>query len=163
MPVRITRGNPIENAWIMYQSTYESVMKCADETSARTGLSHRQYQVLRAIKDISGMVTATAVANWLDRNPNSITLIIDRMEKAGMVKRVRDLGDRRSIRLMITPEGERRREMANKPAYELSKEILSALTEDELSTFVELLSKIREKTFELRNIQDNVTDVSLID
>jgi DNA-binding MarR family transcriptional regulator len=115
------------------------------------------------MKDIPGTVTPTAIANWLDRNPNSITLIIDRMEKGGLVKRVRDLEDRRAVRLIITPKGEEMYAQAGILAYKLSREILSALTEEELSTFLGIMQKIREKTFEFRNIKDKVINVSIID
>jgi DNA-binding MarR family transcriptional regulator len=159
MPVRITRGDPIDDTWATFHMTYQSVGKCADDTFAKIGLSHQQFQVLRAIKEIPGTVTLTAVANWLDRNPNSITLIIDRMGKGGLVKRVRDLEDRRAVRLVITPKGKKIYEQVDTPANGLPGKILSVLTEEELLTFVGLLQKIREKTFELRHIKDKVSNV----
>lgn len=161
MPVRITRGNPIDDTWSTFHMTYQSVWKCAEEVCAKFGYSQQQYSVLRAMKDMSGTITPTTIANWLDRNPNSITLILDRMEKGGLVKRIRDLKDRRSVRLKITPKGEKMYKYADKPAYELSKEVLSAFTKEELITFMELLQKMREKTFELRNIKDKVVDVEI--
>jgi DNA-binding MarR family transcriptional regulator len=51
-------------------------------------------------------VTQTDIANWLDRDTTSITLIIDRMSKEGLVERIRDLKDRRAVRVIITPKGE---------------------------------------------------------
>jgi DNA-binding MarR family transcriptional regulator len=161
MPVRIFRGNLNDDTWAIFHQTYQSLTKCADEAFARIGLLHQQYQVLRAMKNMPATVTATAIANWLDRNSNSITLIIDRMERSGLVKRVRDLKDRRAIRLIITPEGKKRYAQADEPAQELSREVLSALTQDEMATFMELLQKIREKTFELRNIKDKVININI--
>lgn len=161
MPVRITTGNPIEDTWGLFHQTYQSIWKCAEANSANTGFPQQQYAVLRAMKDIRGTLTSTVIANWLDRKPNSITLILDRMEKSGMVARKRDLEDRRAIRLVITPKGEEMYARADKPAYDLPKEVLSALTEEELAKFFELLHKIREKTFEMRQIKDKIMDVDL--
>lgn len=161
MPVRITRGNALDDTWALFHQTYQSVWKCAEVVSAKIGFPQQQFTVLRAMKDMSGTITPTAIANWLDRNPNSITLILDRMEKGGLVKRVRDLEDRREIRLLITPKGKRMYAHADKPAYDLSKEVLSALTEEELISLMELLYKVREKTFEMRNIKDKVMNVKI--
>ena len=105
MPVRICKGDPIGDAWLLLYQTYDSVIKCEEETFTKVDLSPLQYQMLRAMKYINSTITPTVVANFLDWKPNSITLIMDRMEKSGLVKRIRDLKDRRVVRLIITEAG----------------------------------------------------------
>ncbi len=163
MPVRIRKGDPIGDAWLLLHHTYNSIMKCSEEKFSKVDMLPQQYLVLRAIRYINGTVTPTVVANFLDRKPHSISLIVDRMEKGGLVKRVKDLEDRRVVRLIITPEGNKRYEQVDEPANELPKEILSVLTQEELSTLTKLLEKVRERTFELRNIKDQVIDIDVSD
>ena len=158
MPINFTIDDPVQGAWTLLQLTTDSTVKCAESAFAKVKLTPQQFSVLAAIRNIGDPVLPTDVAKWLDRNTNTITLIIDRMEKDNMVERIRDLKDRRALRLVITPKGQKLFEQAIKPSRELPKVILSALTDDELKKFIMILEKIRAKTFEYRKIEDKVTD-----
>lgn len=160
MPVRIFLNEPIEDTWLTLHQTYDSIEKCKDDAFSVVSLPYQQFVVIGAIKHIGDTATPTGIANWLDRNRNSITLIIDRMEKDGLVKRVRDLKDRRRLRLVITAKGEEKRKQALKPAREISEKLLSVLSPEELTTFTILLRKVREATFEYRNVKDQVINMS---
>jgi DNA-binding MarR family transcriptional regulator len=160
MPVRISLRDHIQDTWLIFHQTSDSITKCEDDTFAAVSLPYQQFIVMGAIKYAPAPVIPTVIANWLDRNPNSITLIIDRMEKDGLVKRVRDLKDRRRLRLIITEKGKKKQKQALKPSREIAKEILSVLSPEELATFATLLRKIREATFEYRNIKDKVLNVT---
>ena len=146
-------------AWSLLHYTYISINKCEEELFDKKGLTAQQFAVLMAIKYIQEPVTQTDVANWLDRNTNSITLIIDRMARDGLVKRERDLKDRRAVRLVITPKGQELLEQTRTPAAELYKDMLSCLSEKELVTFTETLEKIIDKSFQYRKITDKVREV----
>ena len=123
-------------------------VKCEEAALAKVGITLQQYKVLMAIKYINDPVTPTDVARWLDRNSNSITLIIDRMEKDGLVERVRNLRDRRALRLVITLKGPEIFDQATKPGWELMKKLMFCFSEEELRTFDHLMEKLREKAFE---------------
>ena len=158
MPINFNIEDPIQGAWSLLQLTTDSTVKCAESAFARVKLTPQQFSVLAAIRNIGDPVLPTDVAKWLDRNTNTITLIIDRMEKDSLVERIRDLKDRRALRLVITPKGQRLYEQAVKPSRELPKAIFSALTEQELKSLILILDKIRQKTFEYRKIEDKVGD-----
>jgi DNA-binding MarR family transcriptional regulator len=158
MPINFNIEDPIQGAWSLLQLTTDSTVKCAEAAFAKIKLTPQQFSVLAAIKNIGDPVLPTDVAKWLDRNTNTITLIIDRMEKDSMVERIRDLKDRRALRLVITARGQKLYDQAVKPSRELPKIILSVLTADELKTLIQTLEKIRQKTFEYRKVEDKVTD-----
>lgn len=158
MPINFKIDDPIQGVWSLLQLTNDSIVKCAETAFTKVKLTPQQFYVLAAIKNIGDPVLPTDVAKWLDRNTNTITLIIDRMEKDGLVSRVRDLKDRRALRLLISPRGLKLYEQATRPSRELPKTILSALSADELSTLINLLEKIRQKTFEYRKIEDKVAN-----
>jgi DNA-binding MarR family transcriptional regulator len=58
-------------------------VKCAETAFAKIKLTPQQFSVSRRYQNIGDPVLPTEVAKWLDRNTNTITLIIDRMEKDG--------------------------------------------------------------------------------
>ena len=148
MPVKFVLSDPTLKAWILLRQTYISVSKCEEAAFAKVGITLQQYKVLMAIKYINDPVTPTDVARWLDRNSNSITLIIDRMEKDGLVERVRNLRDRRALRLVITPKGQEIFDRATMPGWELMKRLMSCFSGEELQTFDRLMEKLREKASE---------------
>lgn len=158
MPVKLKFHNPSLNAWMLFRHTFYSIVKCEDELFAGIGLTSQQFAVLMVLKQAPGPVTLTDVANWLDRDTASITSIIDNMSKKGLVERVRDLKDRRAVRLVITPHGEEILSQAREPTVKQLMDIMSCLSVKEIQTFTRLLDKIRDKTLAYRDIDGDVRE-----
>jgi DNA-binding MarR family transcriptional regulator len=156
MPVKLLISNPVLNAWIALRHAYYSIIKCEDSLFNKTGLTSEKLSVLMVLKHAPAPVTQKDVADWLDKDNSSITYIIDKMSHAGLVERKRDLKDRRSVRLVITPSGEELFDLAREPTAKQLMEIMSCLSESEILVFTELVEKIREKTFKYRNVNHDV-------
>jgi DNA-binding MarR family transcriptional regulator len=154
MPHRISIGDPVNDTWVLFHQVSDSIGKCEDEVFKKVGMMVQEYQVFRAMKYIKGAVTPMKITRFLDKNPNYVTFLINRLEKKGLVERKRDLNDRRSLRLVLTPEGERKYKVVSELAEELPKILLSVFSREELLTLDNQLIKIREKTYEYRNIED---------
>jgi DNA-binding MarR family transcriptional regulator len=80
------------------------------DQAARVGLSHAQHQLLLAVKghpDGSGP-TIRDVADYLNTRHHSAVGLVDRAERAGLLRRNRDRADGRVVRLVLTPLGEDR-------------------------------------------------------
>ncbi len=133
------------HTWALFRRAHDAGARCEELIFSDTGLTPQQYAVLVAIKYIESPVTQTDVAHWLERKTNSITLIVDRMEKAGLVRRVRDLRDRRTIRLEITRAGMDAFDEATGPELNFARKLFSSLTPGELRLFGELLEKIKHR------------------
>ena len=126
MPVRIQRGEPVGDAWILLHQTYDSLIKCEENQLAKDcNLSLQQYLVLRVLTYAPAPVTSKVVSSWLDRNHNSISSIVSRMEKAGLLNKVKDSKDRRSVILIITPKGEEEYRKTRIPAEAFPREVLA--------------------------------------
>ena len=134
--------------WVLCHQTHNLVTKCEEKALTAAGLTPQQFGVMMAIKNIKPPVTPTEVAKWLDRSTNSVSMIVDRMEKDGLVRRRRDVRDRRSLRLVITKKGGEAFEQALGPAWELIEHVLSSLTREERQILNELLEKMREKAYQ---------------
>jgi DNA-binding MarR family transcriptional regulator len=150
MPAKLLPNNPALNSWIIFRNTYNATVKCEEELFFATGITAQQFAVLMAIKYIGKTVTQTNVANWLDRSTNSITMIIDRMAKDGLVKRARDLPDRRAVRLVITAKGAKVFKRTVDPHTQFFASVMSALSAEETREFTRLLDKVRDKVGEYR-------------
>ena len=97
MSTDLDYDHPMHKLWIILDQTYVTVSKCQEAAFAQAGLTLQQYRVLMVIHFAKHPLTQTDIARYLDRNTNSISLIIDRMEKISLVKRVRDSKDRRAL------------------------------------------------------------------
>ncbi len=64
-----------------------------------------QVQVLRALRD--GPQTLGRLGQSIGLSPTSVTRVVDRLERRGLVSRRRESDDRRLVRLHLEPTGER--------------------------------------------------------
>jgi DNA-binding MarR family transcriptional regulator len=72
------------------------------------GMTTTQYNVLRILRTVdAGGLTCSELGNQLAGADPDITRLLDRMAKNGLVKRARDVHDRRAVLTEITEEGVR--------------------------------------------------------
>lgn len=146
MPNESAFDHPIHKVWIMLDQAYVAASRCQEAVFTKAGLTLQQYRVLMVIDAAKNPVKPTDVARRLNRNTNSISLIIDRMEKVDLVERVRDLKDRRALRLVMTAKGMELFKRATVRGLELIKTMTSCCTEGEMQVLSNLLGRLREET-----------------
>ncbi len=159
MPVKFEFENPYMGAWMLLRQVYNLISKCNDLVFSNYKLTTEQHSVLMAIKHIDDPVRVTDVARWLDRNVNSVSMIIDRMVKAGLVIRRRDLPDRRAVRLTITSKAEKDFVLATVAGWELIQEILSSLSDEDNLTLIRLLELLRDQAYDYLDSGEVVEEV----
>lgn len=86
-------------------------------------------------------LSAGEVARWTLLSSGGLTNRIDRMEEAGLVRRVPDPGDRRGVLIELTPKGREVTDAAIDAHLRLYERMLETLTKAEQRTFVELMRK----------------------
>ena len=148
MPIKFQFENPDKGVWVLLRQVHNLVFKCEDQVFSEYDLTTEQHGVLMAIKHINSPVRITDIARWLDRSVNSVSMIIDRMVKAGLVRRTRDRKDRRAVFVTITSKAEKAYIPATAAGWELVQEILSSLSDEDKLILVKLLEAIRDKTYE---------------
>jgi DNA-binding MarR family transcriptional regulator len=68
------------------------------------------------------------VADYLSQQSQTVTGVIDRLERAGHVKRQRDLNDRRAVRLELTNSGRKLADTVSKTLKEHTRAVLARVT-----------------------------------
>ena len=134
--------------WFITHRTRDALSKCEDRVFAEYGLTSEQYSVLATMKSLREPVRITDVARWLERSTNSVSMIIDRMVKGGLVRRVRDRIDRRAVRLVITPKAETALKPATLAALDFIEGVTSPLSREDKRTFVKLHEMVKYKAFQ---------------
>jgi len=134
--------------WFVTHRTRDALSKCEDRVFAKYGLTSEQYSVLATMKSLEEPVRITDVARLLERSTNSVSMIIDRMVKAGLVRRIRDRNDRRAVRLIVTAKSEAALKPATLAALEFIQEVTSPLSQEDKRTFVNLHEMVKAKALQ---------------
>jgi DNA-binding MarR family transcriptional regulator len=72
----------------------------------------------------------------------AVTVLLDRLEKRGLIQRTRSDSDRRAQIVTLTPVGEELARKAHAISQDMEREVLKALSAAERAILVELLQKI---------------------
>jgi DNA-binding MarR family transcriptional regulator len=123
----------------------------ADETMRDHGLGVGEFKVLNSLRLAKPPYRRSAgqLAKWSDLSTGAMTNRLDRLEQAGLVKRVPDTKDRRSVLVELTKAGERAWEKALGAQATKEALIAGALTKDEQRRLNELLRRLMRE-FERR-------------
>jgi DNA-binding MarR family transcriptional regulator len=102
------------------------------------GLSVPQWRVLATLVEANGLSLGALAEAVLFKQP-TVTRLIDRTERDGWVERHAGTGDRRRLRIMITPKGEKlvRELLVQAKAHEA--EILASYTPAETENLKRIL------------------------
>ncbi|MFO7773238.1 MAG: MarR family transcriptional regulator [Dehalococcoidia bacterium] len=156
MPKQFDGESPSLKAWLLLHRTRDVFFRCEDRIAAEFGLTQEQYSVLLAMKCLDEPVRPTDVGRWVGHKVNTVSMIVDRMFEAGLLRRERDLPDRRSVRLVITDKGEKAFEAATPEVSRLIEEIMSQLSYEDSLTLVRLLETLKEKALNCLNPSGDV-------
>jgi DNA-binding MarR family transcriptional regulator len=146
--------------WVLFHLTNDLLQRCEENTSASTGMTNQQFLVLWVMKFLSATsdkpITISDLAPILYRSLNSVSLIIDRMEKTGLVKKARNLSDRRAVQLLLTKRAERIFTDTARSNRDFIKQTFSIYSKRDQKTLLSLIKRLKNKLFkdlELDNIK----------
>lgn len=82
------------------------LQRVLDDVAGAAGVSAGDYLVLAVVRRSPGQrATPTRICEVLDRTSGGMSLALDRLEKAGWLRRSADPDDRRRVVVELTPEG----------------------------------------------------------
>src|SRR6266702_5023541 len=93
-------------AWRLYFESALALLDVLDSELERdAGIPLRWYDVLVQLEESPGDIPMNALAERILYSKSGFTRVVDRMEEAGLVRRVRPEHDRRSILVVLTEKG----------------------------------------------------------
>jgi len=159
MKTNFESANVTLRLWRQVYQTYTLLKQCEDQIFEEYGLTTEQYGVLVAMGYLGSPIRITDIARWLERSTNSISMIVDRMVKAGLVRRVRNRGDRRVVHVVSTSKGEAALKPATLASLEVIQKILSPLSYEDRSTLLSLLGTIKYEIIKYLNPGVDVEEI----
>ena len=123
----------------------ESVTVRSHRHLAHEKLSFGQFAVIEALFHL-GPLCQKDIAGKILRSPRNITMIVDNLEKRKLVRRERDIGDRRFLNVHLTDKGNNLfKKIFPRHIKSLKKE-MEILSETELETLGNLCRILGTKT-----------------
>jgi len=113
------------------------------ETGA-LGITNNQYGILLVLKHHPGL-DQISVAKLLGLDRSTTGLVLDKLEKAGLIGRIIGAHDKRRRNLSLTKAGERMLDRLADPAKRAQAQLFSAFSAQERAEFVRLLDKFVAK------------------
>ena len=135
-----------EEAYLNILRTASQLTDALELLLKPTGITLVQYNVLRILRGSEPDVLCRNELRdrMLNRMPD-VTRLLDRMEESGLVSRSREEADRRQVRTQLTARARRMvDELDDKVRAEHQRQ-LGHLSEDQLSSMIELLTAARNQ------------------
>lgn len=135
-----------QEATLSIARTEAALREPLEELLKGAGVSLAQYNVLRILRGAGpeGLTRNEIRGRLINRMPD-VTRLLDRMEEAGWVSRVRETEDRRCVATHLTRSGRSLVDSLDAPVQEEHIRRLGHMTRTQLRTLIELLSLAREK------------------
>lgn len=109
------------------------------------GITEAQFNVLMLLQYQSdqGRINQTSLGKMMLVNRSNVTGLVDRMEKAGLVRRIDDPEDRRVNMVEMTAQGAKVLETAGKAYYARIEQLMRGMTAEEYRLLSKMLERIR--------------------
>ncbi len=136
-----------QRVWTNWNRAGTLTARYADKQLGKvTNSTFQQFSVLFMMKQTGENANATELAKRLNKNTNSISTILDRMEAGSLVKKTRGTQDRRIVYATMTEKGKKKLMEATKANLKLFDKLASSFSPEELKTLNALLEKLIKTT-----------------
>ncbi|WP_068609086.1 MarR family winged helix-turn-helix transcriptional regulator [Paenibacillus swuensis] len=105
------------------------------------GITSNQFYILKFLMH-RGTCRLTKLAEWMEVKPSAITVVVDRLENHGFVKRMQDPTDRRAILVELTYKGHFALAKLDEIRTDAIEKLLSVLQEGEKEAFIQTFEKL---------------------
>jgi DNA-binding MarR family transcriptional regulator len=135
-------------------TSYEVMRRYLEMELMRYEATPVRFQVMSALFKNGGQMTPSEIGEWVFREKNSITAVINTLEKQGVVRKEPSKHDGRSVNVIITDKGWKEANRLNPIAQEISREILSYLDKEQVDKLMDIMRTLRN------NLLPKITRIS---
>ncbi len=146
MTIESTSVNPRHTALTTLYNTSSLFTRYSDRVlNSGASVSYQQFLVLLAIASLTPPVSQTDLAKKIQRELNSVSMIIDRMEASGLVTRKRSVFDRRTVHLKLTRTGRKMLEQGISINGEMIGRLFGNCSDKDVESMIRLLTILQEQ------------------
>ena len=120
-----------------------AIIRAREKELSQYGLTYMQAAVLFTIQAVGDKTTPAEISRRLFREPHSVSGLVSRMEKAGLVKKDKDLDRKNLIRVTMTDKGKEGYTQSTK--RDSIRRIMSSLSKEERKLLKSYLKTLQKK------------------
>jgi DNA-binding MarR family transcriptional regulator len=136
-------ARPTEATLFTFLDVADQLYERVEAALDRVGLSYPKYEVLKCLRTCREPLALSALAEEQSCARSNITQLVDRLEAEGLVRRVADPDDRRSVRAELTEEGMARETEGTTQLNLVLAEFAASFSAPERAELARLLSRLR--------------------
>jgi DNA-binding MarR family transcriptional regulator len=145
---------PPVGLWMLMRRTIRLIGKARQRELLKCGISDDASAVLLTVWTLGRQAIPAMISRYLFLERHSVSQLLTRMEKDGLVQRVKDLERRNYVRVELTKKGldafhRSSRQRSTKP-------IMTVLTDKEQEALWSILARLRERTIKRLGMKDPI-------
>ena len=129
--------------WLLLLKVRRGISKTREKELNPYGITPEQAGILFIVQALNNRTTPAEISRLTLREPHTVSVLISRMEKKGLVQKIRDMDKKNMIRIAINEKGEQAYNHSSRrtPIHN----IMSALSEAERQQLTSLLQRLRDR------------------
>ena len=147
------------NLWVLLAQTKDAVLRARQKELHRYGISATQSAALFAIQAIGDKATPAEISRWLFREPHSVSELLSRMEKEGLVRKTKDLDRKNQVRVELTEKGYEAYDQSMK--QESIHKIMSSLSEEAREQLRSCLQTLRDEALKELGVEPQMPALAM--
>jgi MarR family transcriptional regulator for hemolysin len=154
-PTRIPRPlRPGKELAFTIKDIARLIRTVADQEVSRLGMTQAQWSVLSRLEMHQGL-KQSEIAEMLDLQPITLTRLLDKLAKSGLIERRPDPQDRRAWRLYLTDAARPLMDQLDELGGELGAKVLDGIAPAQVKTMLNDLAAIRENLRRALNVKSS--------
>ncbi|MGW5271875.1 MarR family winged helix-turn-helix transcriptional regulator [Streptomyces sp. NPDC004044] len=147
---RTVQGHELHAFAVQLRRMNGGINRVAHDFAADEGLHATDVQALAAIMDSESPLTPGRLREHLGLTSGAVTACLDRLERAGHIRRTRESADRRVVHLHYLPDAKTSARAHFMPLAAATAHAQQGFTGDELSTVLRFLAALNDELEQLR-------------
>ncbi len=140
--------------WLLLTRVLQLITNARRKELNKYGMTIRQYAIVRNVVRMNHQATPTTLAKESHMDLSSVSEQLTRMEKKGLIKKVKDLDRKNMVRIEVTDKGLEL--YSSVKGKESIKSIISMLGEKDKRELWRILSQLRETALHHLGIENAI-------
>ncbi len=132
--------------WAMVNQVYWAMVRVTENELRPIGLSMIGAAALFLVKNAKTPATPAQLSRWLFREPHTVSGLLNRMEKQGLIRKTRDLERKNLVRVTLTEKGEKAYQQQSE--MRIIRKLLSSLSPKQRNNLTTYLRILRSKALD---------------
>jgi DNA-binding MarR family transcriptional regulator len=136
-----------QDLWLLLTHARYAIFRAREKELQRYGVSPEQVGLLFVVQALGNKATPAALSRHILRQPHTVSALVDRMAKRGLVKKVKDLDRKNLVRVVMTEKGQKTYDLSTKrgPIHRIFASISPEEKKEFRDTLEKLLAKARKE------------------